>query len=62
MHGVHSFHSSHIQRNKKKWVLFSTLQAVGCPYLDGMDEAVVSEVMFTPGEARLRVLTWLTGR
>lgn len=27
-----------------------------------MDEAVVSELMFTPGEARIRVLTWLTGR
>ena len=27
-----------------------------------MDEAVVSEVVLAPGEARMRVLTWLTGR
>ena len=38
------------------------LQAARCPYLEGMDEAVVSEVVLSPGEARMRVLTWLTGR
>ena len=41
---------------------FCIYQAVGCPYLEGMDEAVVSEVVLAPGEARMRVLTWLTGR
>lgn len=41
---------------------FCVPQAVGCPYLEGMDEAVVSEVVLVPGEARMRVLTWLTGR
>ena len=37
-------------------------QAVGCPYLEGMEGPVISEVLFTPGEARMRLLTWLTAR
>ena len=45
-----------------KYVHVHGIQAVGCPYLDGMDSPVVSKVVFTPGEARIRVLTWLAAK
>jgi len=41
---------------------FLTRKALGCPYLQGMDDSVVEKVLFTPGEARLRVLRWLVER
>lgn len=38
------------------------LQALGCPYLQGMEESVVGKVVLTPGEARVRVMCWLVDK
>jgi len=37
-------------------------QETGCPYLEGMEEPVVQEVVFSASEARLRIIQWLVGR
>lgn len=37
-------------------------QDTGCPYLEGMEEPVVQEVVFSASEARLRIIQWLVGR
>jgi hypothetical protein len=35
---------------------------MGCPYLEAMEEAGVKDLLFSSGEARLRLLCWFTGR
>lgn len=37
-------------------------QATGCPYLEGMEESVVRDVVFSAGEARIRIIQWLAAR
>ncbi|XP_038054344.1 HAUS augmin-like complex subunit 7 [Patiria miniata] len=38
------------------------LQDLDCPYVDGVDESWISELLFHPGEARIRLLQWLFSR
>ena len=38
------------------------LQATGCPYLEGMEGSVVRDVVFSAGEARIRIIQWLVAR
>lgn len=35
---------------------------MGCPYLEAMEESDAKELLFSSGEARLRLLHWFTGR
>jgi len=37
-------------------------QGLNCPYLEGTSSEVVKEVVFHPGEARIRLLTWMAAR
>lgn len=36
-----------------------TLEALGCPYISALDNDSLKELLFRPGEARLRYFTWL---
>ncbi|XP_030828412.1 uncharacterized protein LOC581318 [Strongylocentrotus purpuratus] len=36
--------------------------ALDCPYVDGVDETWISELLYQPGEARIRLLQWLLSR
>ena len=47
---------------KHSSILLCSLQATGCPYLEGMEESVVRDVVFSAGEARIRIIQWLLGR
>ena len=47
---------------KHSSILLCFLQATGCPYLEGMEESVVRDVVFSAGEARIRIIQWLLGR
>ncbi|KAJ8047743.1 HAUS augmin-like complex subunit 7 [Holothuria leucospilota] len=38
------------------------LTLLGCPYTDGVDETWISELLFQPGEARIRLLQWCFSR
>ncbi|XP_071805921.1 HAUS augmin-like complex subunit 7 isoform X1 [Asterias amurensis] len=38
------------------------LQDLDCPYVDGVDETWIAELLFQPGEARIRLLQWLFSR
>ena len=42
--------------------LLLILQVLCCPYLEGLEDAVVHKLLLTPGEARLRLLEWLVAR
>lgn len=35
---------------------------MGCPYISGMEPSTVREVLFSVGEARVRILQWLVSR
>ncbi|KAK2148300.1 hypothetical protein LSH36_503g01037 [Paralvinella palmiformis] len=35
------------------------LEALGCPYTEGVDESWVIDLLFKPGEHRIRLLQWL---
>ena len=37
-------------------------QETGCPYVSGMEPSTVREVLFSAGEARIRILQWLVSR
>ncbi|XP_025107651.1 uncharacterized protein LOC112572278 [Pomacea canaliculata] len=38
------------------------LDALACPYVEDADEAWVTELVFTPGEPRIRLLQWLLSK
>ncbi|KAK2574554.1 HAUS augmin-like complex subunit 7 [Acropora cervicornis] len=38
--------------------LRSRLEHLGCPYLDGVEDTWLEELLFKPGEPRLRLLQW----
>ncbi|XP_072026634.1 HAUS augmin-like complex subunit 7 [Amphiura filiformis] len=38
------------------------LQDLDCPHVDGVDETWINELLFRPGEARIRLLQWLFAR
>ncbi|KAH3818710.1 hypothetical protein DPMN_120433 [Dreissena polymorpha] len=38
------------------------LDQLGCPYTEGVEESWISELIFKPGEARIRLLQWLLSK
>ncbi|XP_071479115.1 HAUS augmin-like complex subunit 7 [Diadema antillarum] len=36
--------------------------ALDCPFVDGVDESWIAELLYQPGEARIRLLQWLLSR
>ncbi|XP_062511486.1 HAUS augmin-like complex subunit 7 isoform X1 [Corticium candelabrum] len=38
------------------------LQELACPYVDNVDDSWITELLFKPGEPRLRLLQWLLAR
>ena len=42
-----------------KFYIHSTYQEFQCPYLEGLEDSVIHELLLTPGEARTRLLVWL---
>ncbi|EDV25208.1 HAUS augmin-like complex subunit 7 [Trichoplax sp. H2] len=42
------------------WV--QRLESLDCPYVEDVDESWVTELIFKPGEARIRLLQWLFAR
>lgn len=38
------------------------LQILSCPFIDGLDDVVIHELLLSPGDARLRLLEWLIAR
>ena len=39
-------------------VRLSLNQELGCPYLGGVEDSWIEELLFKPGEPRLRLLQW----
>lgn len=48
--------SSNISRSKS---LKTKLDSLGCPYTEGVEDSWITELLFKPGEARIRLLQWL---
>ncbi|XP_035676343.1 HAUS augmin-like complex subunit 7 [Branchiostoma floridae] len=40
----------------------SRLESLDCPYIEGVEESWITQLIFTPGEHRLRLLQWLFSR
>ena len=38
------------------------LQDLECPYIDGVEDSWIEELLFKPGEPRMRLIQWLLGR
>ncbi|XP_031552030.1 uncharacterized protein LOC116289272 [Actinia tenebrosa] len=38
------------------------LEDLDCPYIDGVDDSWIEELLYKPGEPRLRLIQWLLGR
>ena len=38
------------------------VQALGCPYTEGAEDAWIVELVFKPGEPRIRLLQWLLSK
>ena len=38
------------------------MQELECPYIQGVDDSWIEELLFKPGEPRIRLLQWLLGR
>ncbi|XP_050414177.2 HAUS augmin-like complex subunit 7 [Patella vulgata] len=52
--------SKHSKKNEKLSHSFKgRLDKLGCPYTEGVDESWVLELIFKPGEPRIRLLQWL---
>lgn len=43
---------------EKLFNIRSRLEQLGCPYLEGVEDSWIEELLFKPGEPRLRLLQW----
>ncbi|XP_045166766.2 uncharacterized protein LOC123530121 isoform X2 [Mercenaria mercenaria] len=48
--------ASNVTKSKK---FKKKLDQLGCPYTEGVEDSWISELIFKPGEARIRLLQWL---
>ncbi|XP_067929854.1 HAUS augmin-like complex subunit 7 [Watersipora subatra] len=57
---------SHFRRNRVKYDYSRELQdkfkRLACPYTESADETWISELIFNPGEPRIKILQWLLSR
>ena len=49
---------SNIKCSSHDSVRLSLNQELGCPYLGGVEDSWIEELLFKPGEPRLRLLQW----
>ena len=38
---------------------FFSIQKLGCPYTEGVDDSWITEMIYKPGEPRIKLLQWL---
>ncbi|XP_046857250.1 uncharacterized protein LOC124450650 [Xenia sp. Carnegie-2017] len=49
-------------KNRRVKVIREKLEALCCPYVENVDESWMSELLFKPGEPRLRLIQWLLSK